>query len=237
MNIFKLILDLIFPSRCMLCGCKCKAGAFLCENCPLPDEPQVRMFNLKPGVRGVNSHILKVFSPTVYTDFYRKSLHLYKFRQKTAFAESYAKFIFDMKLMPEDTDIITYVPMTEKKIRERGYNQSELIAKNLSKISGVPYTALLIKSHENKLQHTLSINERKENVKGVFTATGDIKGQNIVLVDDIITTGATMCECAGVLYRGKAKSVAGICAADAQTKNKSEHKYQRLFEENKENSK
>ena len=214
----------VFPNRCIFCGEKIPFDRYFCENCFIPEKPCVRMFNLKPGRKGLKSHILKVNSPAIYEGYYRKSLHLFKFRKKTSFAESYAKLITDMGIYDKDADFITYVPLTKKKQRDRGYNQSELIAEKLSLYTNIPVKEALIKNKDNDLQHTLKKEERSNNIKGVYEVNSEVKGKNIILVDDIVTTGATLVECASILYKAGALAVSGICAADAQTRNYSENK-------------
>ena len=219
---FQRLISFVFPNRCIFCGEKIPFDSYFCENCFIPEKPYERMFNLTPGRKGLNSHILKILSPTLYEGYYRKSLHLFKFRNKTSFAESYAKLIADMNICDKEADFITYVPLTKKKQRDRGYNQSELIAQKISLYTDIPVKEALIKIKDNSLQHTLRKEERRKNVKDVYKVNIDVKGKNIILVDDIVTTGATMEECASLLYKAGALCVSGICAADAQTKNHSE---------------
>ena len=232
MNLVDFIGQFLYPNRCIFCGVKCSDKSYKCENCSTPETPVVRMINIRPGVRGVHHHILKVISPAVYTGYYRKTLHYFKFGRKSYFAKKYAMLIDEMNLFNKGSDFITYVPMTKEKIRERGYNQAEVLARRISEISGVPVRDVIIKEKDNRIQHTLNMKERKENVKGMFAVNERLKGCHIILVDDIITTGATMTECARLLYRKGAASVLGICAADAQTReiNKRKLKYIKIGE-------
>ena len=114
-------------------------------------------------------------------------------------------------------DIIIPVPMTKKKVRKRGYNQSELIAKQLAK--NIPNLKeekyILIKVKENRTQSSLNRQQRQENVKDVYKLQNveKIKEKNIIIFDDIYTTGATVNECAKVLMLGGAKKVAVITIA------------------------
>ena len=224
MNPFKIILQILFPNRCLFCGAQCSDKSYKCEFCETPERPVVRVFNIRPGVKGKYSHLLKVYSPRIYTGFYRESLHHFKFRRVTYLAQKYAMLIDEMNFFNKGSDYITFVPMTKNKVRERGYNQAELLAKSLGKISKLEVKEVLFKVKNNTEQHTLKMAERKKNIKGIFKAEGDIKGRHIILVDDIVTTGSTICECARLLYNKGAATVTGICAADAQTRNRSEYK-------------
>ncbi len=91
-----------------------------------------------------------------------------------------------------DTDIISYVPMTEKSVIKRGYNQSLVLADRLSKKVGVPLEELAIKTKETMRQATLNFNDRLENLKGVFKILKvDLTDKNVMIVDDVLTTGTT----------------------------------------------
>lgn len=205
------LLCAVFPQRCIMCRELMPKGD-LCEECQAKISPQERLINIPMGKK---SRMLKVYSPHVYTAGYRETIGKFKFEGATHHAVLLARFIY-AHTPPEafaDADIITFVPMTRRCIRERGYNQAELLAKELSKLCAIPCSQLLNKTAENKAQHTLSSKNRKDNVKNVFALNGDINGHKIIIIDDIITTGSTMCECGRVLFKGGAAAVTGICAA------------------------
>ncbi|MBR1730898.1 MAG: ComF family protein, partial [Ruminococcus sp.] len=113
-------------------------------------------------------------------------------------------------------DLVTCVPMHEKQLKERGYNQSRLLAENVSNYLEVEYEDLLVKHKENLPQHNLKPNEKRYNVKGVYKAvnTDKIKGHNILIIDDVITTGYTLGECCKILQKAGAKKIqcAALCA-------------------------
>ncbi len=112
--------------------------------------------------------------------------------------------------------ILIPVPLGNKKIKSRGYNQAEKLAKELSKTIEIPlHTHNLIKIKETLSQINLSKEKREENIKNAFAIKNpfEIKGKNIFLVDDVYTTGATMEECARVLKKSGAKKVWGIAVA------------------------
>lgn len=118
-------------------------------------------------------------------------------------------------LLLKDSTLIP-IPLDKKKIKQRGYNQSEELAKELSKIIEIPFLAnILIKTKYTLPQMELSEEERRKNLKNVFTCknTDIIRGKKIFLIDDVYTTGSTMEECSRVLKEAGAKEVWGIAVA------------------------
>lgn len=120
----------------------------------------------------------------------------------------YAKFIANMMKDTvqefKDVDILTYVPMSRSRKRERGFNQAEEMAKELSKLMSIPVQELLIKSKNSKNQASLNQSERLKNLKGSFALKSDtkeLKNKNILIIDDVFTTGTTLDECSKELKK------------------------------------
>ena len=111
--------------------------------------------------------------------------------------------------------LLVPVPLYKTKFKERSFNQAELLVKNISSEIGLAYADILTKIKKTKSQTELSFNERQGNVKDVFQCQdkGIIKNKNILLVDDVITTGATLQECAKVLKQNGAKTVGAVVFA------------------------
>lgn len=112
-------------------------------------------------------------------------------------------------------DGIVYVPVTDAKLKKRGYNQSQLLARHLSKELGIPVIDnALIRLFDTSDQHKSPFHQRKGNVFGVFDADPKlVQDKHLLLVDDIITTGATIDECAKMLYLHDAAEVYGVTVA------------------------
>ncbi len=112
-------------------------------------------------------------------------------------------------------DIVTCVPVSKQRMRERGFNQSKDLAKGIALLLGKSCCDTLKKTKNNKVQHMLDKSQRQENVIGVYSAINTDKfiGKRILLVDDICTTGNTLAECCRVLYAAGAAFV--LCAAIA----------------------
>lgn len=140
-----------------------------------------------------------------------------KYNQRKYYAKFIAKLMTEDKSIFEKIDLITFVPISRKRKRARGFNQAEEIAKEISKIVGVETIELLEKVKDNKTQAGLSQKERLENLKGTFEIKAGcedkISGKNVLIVDDVFTTGATLNECSMVLKIAKPKKVTTLTFA------------------------
>lgn len=195
-GILKAIFNFIYPPRCVFCR-KPLSNEGICEDC-LKELPFVKSKIINP------QFITKTCAPLYYEDRVRAAIIRYKFHDKTAYATHFAKLMHEMieNRIEEDVDFITWVPLSPKKLKRRGYDQAELIACELSKIMGVPVIRSLKKIRENLSQHKLkTIPERRANVIGAYSCVNieEIKGKNLLVVDDVLTTGSTISECARTL--------------------------------------
>lgn len=112
--------------------------------------------------------------------------------------------------------MISWIPLSKKRLRQRGYDQARLIAEEISSKTGLPCRQLLQKVKNNGAQSlTRDAKQRRENVAGVYALCGqtDVSGLRILLVDDVVTTGATMSEAARILRKAGAKAVYGAALA------------------------
>ena len=213
----EIFLDIFFPKFCLLCQ---KEGSFLCEDC----------FSLLPVSHFHQKYKGKYLDDLYFALDYEKSF-IYKiicfFKYPPLIKELgkdlanlifYHFFLLEEKINFSDFSLIA-VPLSQKKLKWRGFNQAEEIAKTVAHFFQIPLIVdCLVKTKETKNQIELSEKERKENIKGVFTLAEKEKvvGKNILLVDDVFTTGSTMEECARVLKEGGAKKVIGIVVARAK---------------------
>ncbi|MBQ2668753.1 MAG: ComF family protein [Clostridia bacterium] len=211
MKLWNRILAFFFPPRCLLCGAPGYVDEdHLCADCAKKrPEKLYRFFALK--VRR-SAYTLECRAPMRYRDPFRRTLQRFKFRDETGMA---APLAIQMKrILDADAkfDCIVPVPISRERMRERGYNQSALLAEALSKETGIPCRLLLEKTVHNQTQHRLSAKEREKNVRGVYRAE-DCTGLRILLVDDIVTTGATVRECSRTLYAAGAAHIDVVCCA------------------------
>ena len=152
----------------------------------------------------------KCRSVFVYDGLAKKVLLSFKYGEKKYLKNLLAKLMTDKYLSERfEADVVTFVPMTKKEQRKRGYNQSELLAKGISDVTSIPVcTNCLTRTHNNATQTHKSGFERWENAEGLFSATSEaplLKGRHILFIDDVLTTGATITACIDAL-----KSVTGI---------------------------
>jgi ComF family protein len=139
-------------------------------------------------------------------------LHLLKYKNKPELGEELGR-LYGLSLLDNGFggawDVLVAVPLHALKKQRRGYNQSECFARGLSKVMGIPYRELLVRKKFTTTQTNKSRLERLENVEEVFALNeGQVtQGLRILLIDDILTTGATLCGCAQTLLQGGAKHV------------------------------
>ncbi|MGN1351256.1 MAG: ComF family protein [Clostridia bacterium] len=154
-----------------------------------------------------------------YEGIVRDAIIKYKFDEKAYLYKTFAKIILNDKKICrflKTYDIIMPVPMHKRKMDLRGYNQTELIAREIANILNLKMPiGALIKIKDTTMQSTLNLAERKENVKGVYKATdGKIfEGKNVIIFDDIFTTGNTALEVAKVIKKAGAKNIIVLAIA------------------------
>lgn len=150
----------------------------------------------------------------VYEGAPKKFVYRLKFGGRRYLAAFIAEAMVDRYLdCGFECDCVVAVPLSAKRKRKRGYNQSELIAEELSCRLKLPLIdGALVKTKENKSQAKLKRREREENVRGVYEVTSPetFKGRRVLVVDDVMTTGATLGEVSRVLYKAKARSVEAL---------------------------
>lgn len=210
-KLMKYICAAFMPERCPYCGNVVTVGKPACPECLELFPETVRECYAKGGYPCV--------APFSYNDIFAEAVKNFKFHKRTDYAEKLAEQIaaaVNEKYRDINFDYITCVPMHKIQQKDRGYNQSKLLAQKLSKILKIPYADLLTKYKENEPQHHLKETQKRDNVKGVYKAvnTDKIKGNTILIIDDILTTGYTLGECCKVLRKAGAGKIlcATICA-------------------------
>ena len=151
------------------------------------------------------------------------AIHKFKYAKYKFLAEPFSYLLYD-KLMLQDwkIDLITYVPLFEKREKERGYNQSRELANNLSKLTNIEVCHDIIRIKDTPTQTKLTMRERQENVKDCFKVTNNksFKNLNILIIDDVFTSGSTTNELSKTLKKSGANKVYVLTIAHAGFKSK-----------------
>ena len=210
----KRFLSFIFPPKCQYCKEVIPFGTLICRECLEKIKPQKHITKLVME----SGREIFVISPFIYEKEIKQAICDFKFCGRVEFSEHLNKCItqtFKESYSVEDFDFITAVPLSSKSRKLRTYNQSEVLARGVAKNLNLTYVETLNKIKENKKQHTLSKEDRKENVKGVYEVFDkqNVLGKKIILCDDIVTTGSTLSECAKMLYSAGAETVCCMTAA------------------------
>lgn len=226
-----ILLDILLPSRCAGCGRPVSSRQnHVCRTCSeriafLSDTCPVCSGSLDTGACGACTERHWYFKKNVtvaeYSGVVKEIIHSLKFKKIRGLHLILAMLALK-KLDGQDirADVITWVPMNAKKKWERGFNQSELIAKFLSKMTGIPARRLLREKRKTEIQRELGIRDRFINALNRYAAVPqkDMYGKSILLVDDVYTTGATINECARQLRSAGTGDVFSLTIARADVK-------------------
>ncbi len=222
------VLSLFFPKRCIFCGAVIAPFDGICSDC------EVKL----PWITGEICHLCGhmkrdcvcknrhgqfyegIVSPLYYQEKVRYCIHNFKFRDERTFAKTLAVLMNNTRLAEYadiNFDYVTYIPMNKKHQRKRGYNQGELLAREISQISNIPFgDQLLLKIYETDTQHQCGNPIlRQGNVLGAFEVNSEfnVNGKTILLVDDVKTSGCTLNECSKMLYLNGADAVYCLTAS------------------------
>lgn len=209
------LLDLLFPTRCILCRKPIAPGRPAI--CPLCQA-------VMPSAAG-NRRTGKAFTVCVSALYYENdvkyAIRRYKFHGAQAYASAFGELIAQRVYedLDREYDLISWVPLAPDRLRERGYDQSRLLAENAAKRLRKPVVSLLQKRRGVGAQSlAVSPAQRRSNIAGAFSVRdpGAVVGKRILLIDDIVTTDATLSECAKVLRAAGAEEV--MCATLAMTR-------------------
>ena len=218
-------MDSFFPRRCVGCG---RVGDFLCLEClrklprlvppfcPRCGRPQASSI-VCPSCWQRPTEIDGIRSLFRFDEVVRKSIHELKYRNLKAISPCLAELLADyLKENPLPGEALVSVPLHPRRLRERGYNQSSLLARELAKRIDLPVIEdCLIRIKQAQPQvRAIDVEERRSNVADAFVCRDErVKGKEIILIDDVCTSGATLESCAAVLKDRGATSVWGLTLA------------------------
>jgi ComF family protein len=155
----------------------------------------------------------EVFCYGAYEGTLRKLIHLFKYSGMRRLAQPLGALLADALPRDRQFDLVTAVPLHWRRRWQRGFNQSELLGKAIARARGIPAKHVLRRGWATRAQAGLSNSQRRENVSGAFRARRRVAGLRILLVDDVMTTGATAGACARALKKAGAKSVSLLALA------------------------
>lgn len=210
------ILDIIFPPVCGVCG-RIDQNS-LCKKCELQLKSQA-VFGIDNYKKDYSKYFDNHFYIFLYSGIIRSILLNYKFNDNAYLYKTFTNFLFKNQKFVENIkryDIIVPVPLSKKREKTRGYNQSELIAKHISYITKIRMDKKCLKKVKNIVaQSTLNKEERQNNIAGayVINKSKNIQNKNILIVDDIYTTGSTANECSKTLKKAGAKNIGVLTIA------------------------
>ena len=213
MKLLTALLGLLYPPKCPFCGQVLERGeAGMCALCqgelPWTDGPG-------GPVAGCDACL----SPLWYRDGVRDAVHRYKFNGGAAHAALFGELMAQCLSDRWDggVDLVTWAPLHPKRKKRRGYDQAELLARRVGELAGIPAGPTLEKIRATGTQSQLQEEaDRRANVAGAYRALPgtELTGLQVVLVDDVLTTGATLSECARTLRLAGAETV--VCATLAR---------------------
>lgn len=227
-----LMFDVLFPAFCSNCGKMISnVNNGLCNNCydylnlSVYNYNSQYLFNVEEKIHGKRywyiDDILLVFK---YRNEVSKLVYAMKFKNNKSIALLFANFLLQgIKSLAWDFDIITYIPVSKKRLWERGFNQSELMARYVGKMLHKNVFNLLTIKNENNTQKKLSQNDRFISTYlkfDILSNCTNIRNKSVLIVDDVYTTGATINECARILKMNGAKSVYASILAYAMLKDR-----------------
>ena len=221
------ILYAIFPKRCAICNRVITPATDACTDCRQGELPRVFPPVCQMCGRGKSECLCRNYrfyysglaAPFYYEGVIGKSIRNFKFRGKTGNAGFFAHEMANTvkkQFAGKGFDLIACVPLTKNSYRIRGFNQSFLLAKEIGAVLNIETSRdLLIKLYDTPAQHTMTSSMRRGNLAGVFDVTKPelVKGNTILICDDVATTGSTINECAKMLLLYGAKEVCCITAA------------------------
>ncbi len=226
-------LNLVYPKLCVICGDALdpKDGLRLCRRCvdeirpnPKPwcarcGRPVERVGKICVECRRRHHNFKRNYSAYLYDGVMKKSIHQFKYRGKIYLSKLFAKlliaFLRENTYIIEEIDGIVPVPLSKRRLKEREYNQSDLLARPIAEEFSLPVLGALDKIRSTRPQSELGKEARANNIRGAFRARdrNAARGKTILLLDDVFTTGSTIDECSRTLLDAGAKGVFSLTLA------------------------
>ena len=217
MNLWAGAKELLFPTKCPFCQkIMERPEDLVCPDC----QRKLPWLTGKAAERKVD-FADSCFSPLAYRDRVPEAVRRYKFGRVNAYSRPFGLLAAQCARdhLPQRPDAVTWAPLSRKRLRERGFDQAELMARAAGEALGLPVIPMLKKARHTGAQSDLEDErERRANVRGAYALLpgGEAEGKKLLLVDDVVTTGATLGECARTLILGGADRVWCLTLAQAR---------------------
>lgn len=211
------LLGLLFPDRCAGCG---RVGHLFCDGCRASLRPYAQRGYLRLSApSGQQSYLDRAAIAFSFQGALREAIHCLKYQRVRRMAQPLAGLLAQhLQCYPIDTDALVPVPLHPRRLAERGFNQSELLAQHLSTASGIPLLHRhLVRSRDTPHQVGLDAHARVENVRDAFVwQSTHSPPARVLLIDDVLTTGATLQACAQALRWAGTREVRALVLARSQ---------------------
>jgi len=217
--ILRPVVDFALPAHCSFCEENLEENEILiCTACYTKIEKADHHLITHLSGEIPENALDSIYIPFVFTPEIQLLIHHFKYKRFTGLARTFALSIAET-IGTGAFDLVTGIPLHPVKKRERGYNQSDLIASQIGGLTNIPFSdKILFRTRYTQSQTKLNRNARIQNVHDVFKLNADIKNLRILLVDDLITTGSTINACAKELRAGGASLISAAALATPRTK-------------------
>jgi ComF family protein len=218
------VLNFVFPTHCVECN---TTGSFICNDClkklhhiqspychkcGLPFSSSKFVHDCYCSIQGIDG----IRSLYLYEGSIRRAIYAFKYGNLRAISHYFARMLFEnIGNIPITGEVLVPVPLHNKRLRQRGYNQAALLSKELGKLTGIAVNErTLYKIVDTKSQTQFNFLERRENTREAFACRDQrLTGKRVILIDDVCTTGATLSACAETLKKNGTYSVWGLTIA------------------------
>ena len=217
-------LSIFFPFRCHVCKNSCDYGIVLCEDCK---EKLKKSIHKPREVKDTNCDF-PIYTMSSYDDFTSDLVKIIKYKPSKKLAEILGKNCAeqaDLKSFIKEDDVIIPVPMHEKRLEERGFNQAWVLAESYAKKVGCHFSPAIIRKRYTKPQASCNESERNNNLDNAFALSPDIiksafRGKRLIVVDDVATTGTTLLKSVEPLKELEAKEIIALVVSHSYKKYK-----------------
>ena len=216
MSVGEKVLDLVFPPKCPFCQKILEdPRAPVCPVC----QPGLPWLEGKAAERRVD-FADRCFSPLAYRDAVPGAVHRYKFSRVRALGRPFARLMAQCleEHLPQGADLVCWAPLSKKRLRERGFDQARLMAEEVGRLRAIPSRPVLRKTRHTAPQSGLEDGDaRRDNARGAYGLLpgAELAGKRVLLVDDVVTSGATLSACAALLRRAGAAEIFCLTLAQA----------------------